>query len=37
MGGLNAQVFADADYAGMAADKRSENGESVMCGGPCAS
>ena len=31
VGGLNVQVFADADYAGMAADSRSETGELVMC------
>jgi len=31
VGGLNVQVFADADYAGMAADSRSETRELVMC------
>ena len=37
VGGLNVQVFADAGYAGMAADRRSETGGLVMCGGPCVS
>ena len=30
--GLNLQVFADADYASVAADRRSVSGGLVMCG-----
>ena len=37
MGGMNVQVFADADYASIAADRRSETGGLVMCGDPCVS
>ena len=31
------QVFADADYASKAADRRSVSGGLVMCGGACVS
>ena len=31
------QVFADADYAGKAADRGSVSGGLVMCGGACVS
>ena len=34
---LNLQVFADADYANVAADRRSVSGGLVMCGGGCVS
>lgn len=37
VGGLNLQVFADADYASKAADGRSVSGGLVMCGGACVS
>ena len=37
VGGLNVQGFADAVYDGMAADRRSETGGLVTCGGPCVS
>ena len=37
VGGLNVQVFVDADYAGMVAHRRSETGGFVMCGRPCVS
>ena len=36
-GGLNLQVFADADYASKAADRRSVSGGLVMCRGACVS
>ena len=36
-GGLNLHVFADADYASKAADRRSVSGGLVMCGGACVS
>ena len=36
VGGLSLQVFADADYASVAADRRSVSGGLVMmCGGMC--
>ena len=35
--GLSMQVFADADYASKAADRRSVSGGLVMCGGACVS
>ena len=35
--GLNLQVFADADYASVAADRRSVSGRLLMCGGGCVS
>ena len=35
--GLNLQVFADADYASVAAERRSVSGGLVMCGGGCVS
>lgn len=31
------QVFADADYASVAADRKSVSGGLVMCGGACVS
>ena len=31
--GLSMEVFADADYASKAADRRSVSGGLVMCGG----
>ena len=37
VGGLSLQVFADADYASVAADRRSVSGGLVMCGGACVS
>ena len=37
VGGLSMQVFADADYASKAADRRSVSGGLVMCGGACVS
>ena len=36
-GGLNLHVFADADYAREAADRRSVTGGLVVCGGACVS
>ncbi|CAB1117636.1 unnamed protein product [Ectocarpus sp. CCAP 1310/34] len=35
--GLSMEVFADADYASKAADRRSVSGGLVMCGGGCSS
>ena len=35
MDGLLMQVFADADYASKATDRRSVSGGLVMCGGAC--
>ena len=35
--GLNLQVFADADYASVAADRRSVSAGLMMCGGGCVS
>ena len=37
VGGLSLQAFADADYASVAADRRSVSGGLVMCGGACVS
>ena len=37
VGGLSLQVFADADYASKAADKKSVSGGLVICGGACVS
>lgn len=37
MEGVTLQVFADADYASKAADRRSVSGGLVMCGGGCLS
>ena len=36
-GGLSLQVYADADYASKAADRRLVSGGLVMCGGACVS
>ena len=33
--GLELVAFADADYASMATDKRSDSGGLVMCAGAC--
>ena len=37
VGGLNLQVFVDADYASKAADRMSVSGGLVMRGGACVS
>lgn len=37
VGGLSMQVFADADYASKATDRRSVSGGIIMCGGSCVS
>ena len=37
VGGIRLQVFADADYASKAADRRLVSGGLVMCGGACVS
>ena len=33
--GISLEVFADADYASKATDRRSVSGVAVMCGGAC--
>ena len=37
MGGMNVQVFTDANYPSIAADRGSETEGLVMCGDPCVS
>ena len=37
VGGMNVQVFTDANYPSIAADRGSETEGLVMCGDPCVS